>query len=197
MRYIGYANMAHINEHSSNVVRELSEKKCTVVHLESRTSDNNDEWNHFIDDLKDGDAAVIYSFGNVFHNYTEVMHFIKMCSTRKIRIISIHDEIDTLNTITSDTLAAITKVVNSRKEEVHDDVQAELVTDTKRNKMLKKHRTIINMYNAGFRIKDIMNKTKSRSKSNIYRILHQYDVQLEYPTMSRNTKEKDHAAAVV
>ena len=197
MRYIGYANMAHIDEHSSNVVRELSEKKCSVVYLESRNSDNHAEWNHFIDELNDGDVAVIFSFGNVFHNYTEVMHFLKMCSTRKIRIISIHDEIDTSDTITSDILTAITKVVNSNKEEVHDDVQAELVIGTKRNKKLKKHRTIVNMYNAGFSIKDIMNKTNCRSKSNLYRILHLYDVQLEYPAMSRKTKERKKAAAVV
>jgi hypothetical protein len=41
------------------------------------------------------------------------------------------------------------------------------------------------MYKAGYGIKEIMERTGYRSKSNLYRILHLYDVQMEYPSMSR------------
>jgi len=189
MRYIGYANMAHITEHSSAVVREMSEQNCSVVHLETQGDEEKAEWNYFIDELKEGDAAVIYSFSNVFHNYNEMMYFLKMCSAKKIRIISIHDDIDSSDELTSDTLAAVTKVVNIKKEDTHDDIQSEFMTGSKRDKKLKKHKMIINMYNAGFSIKDIMSKTGCRTKSNIYRILHAYDVPMEYPTMSRKKKK--------
>ena len=62
MRHIGYANMAQINEHASAIVRELSEYECSVVHLGKSEEDEKNEWNYFIDELKEGDTAVIYSF---------------------------------------------------------------------------------------------------------------------------------------
>ena len=180
--------MAHINEHASAIVKELSDRNCSVVHLETTNGEERNEWSYFIDELKEGDAAVIYSFSNVFQNYTEMMYFLKMCSAKSIRIVSIHDDIDSSDEITSDTLAAITRVVNIKKEDTHDDVQAEFMTGSKRDKKLKMHKVIINMYNAGFSIKEIMAKTGSKTKSNIYRILHAYDVPLEYPSMSRRGK---------
>ena len=44
---------------------------------------------------------------------------------------------------------------------------------------------VINMYNAGYSIREIMSKTGYRGKSNIYRVLHMYNVELGYPTMVR------------
>ena len=188
MRHIGYANMAQINEHPSTIVRELSEYDCSVVHLGKLEEDKKNEWNYFIDELKEGDTAVIYSFCNVFQNYSAMMYFLRMCSAKKIRIISIHDDIDTADETASGTLAAITKVMNVNKEETHDDLQAEFITGSKRDKKLNMQKMIINMYNAGFSVKEIMTKVGSHSRSNIYRILHAHDVPLEYPNMVRKKK---------
>lgn len=41
------------------------------------------------------------------------------------------------------------------------------------------------MYKAGYSVKEIMERTGYRGKSNIYRVLHMYDVNMEYPSMSR------------
>ena len=197
MRYIGYANMAHLNEHSSIVARELSEKKCSIIHLEPSSSDSKNEWNYFIDELKDGDTAVIYSFNNVFHSFNDMMYFLKLCSARKIRIISIHDEIDSANTSISGTLTAITKVANKKKEDTTDTFLAELFTGSKQDQKLKRKMAIINMYKAGYSIKDIMTKTGTTYKAFIYRVLRAYKVPLEYPMMARNQKGKNQVAAVV
>lgn len=188
MRHIGYANIAQINEHASAIVRELSEYECSVVHLGKSEEDEKNEWNYFIDELKEGDTAVIYSFCNVFQSYSAMMCFLKMCSAKKIRIISIHDDIDTADETASGTLAAITKVMNVNKEDAHDDLQAELITGSKRDKKLNMQKMIINMYNAGFSVKEIMAKVGSHSRSNIYRILHAHDVPMEYPNMARKKK---------
>lgn len=50
---------------------------------------------------------------------------------------------------------------------------------------------VINMYNAGYSVKEIMERTGYRGKSNVYRILHLYDVSLEYPSMSRSKSSND------
>ena len=42
---------------------------------------------------------------------------------------------------------------------------------------------------AGYSVKEIMERTGYRGKSNIYRILHQYDIKMEYPSMSRTTNK--------
>lgn len=46
---------------------------------------------------------------------------------------------------------------------------------------------VINMYSSGYSIKDIMTKTGYRGKSNIYRILKMYDIDVYYPQKKRNT----------
>ena len=42
---------------------------------------------------------------------------------------------------------------------------------------------------AGYSVKEIMERTGYRGKSNIYRILHQYDIEMEYPSMSRTANK--------
>ena len=44
-------------------------------------------------------------------------------------------------------------------------------------------------YKAGYSVKEIMERTGYRGKSNIYRILHQYDIKMEYPSMSRTSNK--------
>ena len=42
------------------------------------------------------------------------------------------------------------------------------------------------MYKAGYSVAEIMKHTGYRGKSNIYRILHKYEVKMEHPSMSRS-----------
>lgn len=44
-------------------------------------------------------------------------------------------------------------------------------------------------YKAGYSVNEIMERTGYRGKSNIYRILHQYDIEMEYPSMSRTANK--------
>jgi len=76
-------------------------------------------------------------------------------------------------------------VFSKRDRNAHDDLEAELYSNTYSDRKLKRYKLVINMYKAGYGIKEIMERTGYRSKSNLYRILHLYDVQMEYPSMSR------------
>ena len=187
--------MAQINEHASAVVRELSNRHCSVVHLEKQGEEGKPEWGYFIDELKDGDVAVLYSFCNCFRSFTDMMYFLKLCSAKSIRIVSIHDELDSSDEMfssrTADTLAAIAKVPNVKETHTQDDFESDMFAGSTRDRKLKKYRMIINLYNAGFTIDEILKKTGYTSKSTIYKVLHAYDVPMEYPAMSRSAKAEE------
>lgn len=190
MNYIGYINEAQFIEHASEIVNLMRGHGCVNIHIEQPKDKKRIEWCKFIDSLSNGDSAVFASFDNVFHNFHDMMFFIKYCSKMNIRIISLSDGLDTHDklfpkTRTSDTLKLICKVFSKRDKTSHDDLEAELYSYGFEDRKLKRYKLVINMYKAGYSVKEIMERTGYRGKSNIYRILHQYNIQMEYPSMSR------------
>ena len=83
----------------------------------------------------------------------------------------------------------ICKVFSKRDRASHDDLEAELYSYSFEDRKLKRYKLVINMYKAGYSVKEIMERTGYRGKSNIYRILHQYDIKMEYPSMSRTANK--------
>ncbi|MCH4018249.1 MAG: helix-turn-helix domain-containing protein [Prevotella sp.] len=119
-----------------------------------------------------------------------MIFFVKFCRKTGIRIVSIGDGLDTHDELfpeskTVNTLDLVCRVFSKRDRNAHDDLEAELYSNTYSDRKLKRYKLVINMYKAGYGIKEIMERTGYRSKSNLYRILHLYDVQMEYPSMSR------------
>lgn len=191
MKYIGYINKAQLVEHMQTIVRQMSDVGCSLILCQEEDDATHSEWKRFVTALHDGDVAVLYSFKNAFKNSNDMVFFLKMCSSKNIRIISLADSVDSADKLfprpsTKNTLLAIVNMSAVSKEDTHDDFEAELISDKHQEKKLKRYRMVINMYNAGYNIKEIMSRTGYRGKSNIYRILHQYGVELEYPTMVRN-----------
>ena len=124
-----------------------------------------------------------------------MMFFLKLCASKNIRIISLKDSLDTSDVFfpkvsTQNTLNVIASMTVTKGQAAFDDFQAELLSDKFHEKKLKKYRMVINMYNAGYSIKEIMSRTGYHGKSNIYRILHMFNVELEYPTMVRSKQRR-------
>ena len=142
----------------------MRQLQCLAIHIGDKDDTDRQEWKRFVAELNDGDVAVLLSFENAFRNYNDMIFFLKLCESKRIRFISLRDSLDS-----SDKLF----------------LEAELISDKHQEKKLRKYRMVINMYNAGYSIKEIMSRTGYRGKSNIYRILHMYNVELEYPTMVR------------
>ena len=72
---------------------------------------------------------------------------------------------------------------------LESDYQADQEINGAKVKRAKRHQLVVNMYSAGYSIKLIIEKSRY-SKTSIYRILHKYNVPLEYPSMSHK-KEKE------
>lgn len=190
MNNIGYINTAHLNGEAWSHSERMKQYGCSDIHVESPKGRRRPEWEKFVDSLENGDSAVLVSFDNAFHNFNDMVFFIKYCSKMGIRIISLHDELDTHDQLfpdrkTANTLDLICQVFAKRDRNSHDDLEAELYSNEYNDKKLKRYKLVINMYRAGYSVKEIMKRTGYRGKSNIYRVLHKYDVNMEYPSMSR------------
>lgn len=174
----------------------MKEHGCVSVHVEEVRSSNRSRWQDFVDGLDDYDIAVLYSFDNAFRNIHDMIFFLKFCSKKNIRIVSVEDKVDSNNllfsgTTTKDVFDVVCKMFSKRDRNSHDDIEADLYSNKHSDRRLKRYRMVINMYNAGYSVKEIMERTGYRGKSNVYRILHLYDVSLEYPSMSRSKSSND------
>ena len=175
MEYIGYVNTAYYIEQLEAFVLSMKQMPCSFIYYDEKGNGQRQNWKLFISSLNSNDTAVLVSFDNAFCNFNEMMFFLKLCASKNIRIISLKDSLDT-----SDVFFPKVSTQNTL------NVQAELLSDKFHEKKLKKYRMVINMYNAGYSIKEIMSRTGYHGKSNIYRILHMFNVELEYPTMVRS-----------
>jgi len=190
MNHIGYINNAQNIGNLDAVIRNMRQLQCSAIHIGEKDDMDRQEWKRFVAELNDGDVAVLLSFENAFRNYNDMIFFLKLCESKNIRFISLRDSLDSSDKLfpnhsTQSLLTALTRLSVTKKEEGFDDFEAELISDKHQEKKLRKYRMVINMYNAGYSIKEIMSRTGYRGKSNIYRILHMYNVELEYPTMVR------------
>lgn len=191
MNYFGYINTAYYIEHLEGFISSMKQMPCSSIYYDEKDDDDRQKWKSFIGTLNNNDTAVLVSFDNAFCNFTDLMFFLKLCSSKNIRIISLKDSLDTSDELfpkasTQNTLRAIANMSVAKGQAAFDDFQAELLSDKFHEKKLKKYRMVINMYNAGYSIKEIMSRTGYHGKSNIYRILHMFNVELEYPTMVRS-----------
>lgn len=190
MKHIGYIGNAHINEHGEDALKQMRVHGCETLYKENGKGRKRPQWEAFINELQEGDCAVLLSFDNAFYNFHDMIFFVKFCRKTGIRIVSIADGLDTQDELfpeskTVNTLDLICKVFSKRDRNTHDDLEAELYSTNYNDRKLKRYKLVINMYKVGYCIKEIMERTGYRSKSNLYRILHMYDVQMEYPSMSR------------
>jgi len=191
MKHVGYINNAQNSEPTELLKSLMRQYHCSAIYSEQEDAVARPSWKSFINDLSDGDVAVLLSFDNAFSTFNEMIFFLKLCSKKHVRLISICDAVDSFDELfpeessTRSTLSAIVSMSASRTNKNYNDFDAELYSDKHRDRKLKKYRMVINMYNAGCSIKEIMAKTGYKGKSNIYRVLHRYNVEMEYPTMSR------------
>ena len=122
----------------------------------------------------------------------ELAAFIELCRIKVVRIISIHDRIDTRGELFSDT--TVTEVLNMfgalpeevavlRKSSDHimrlqQNIKAPATTKKNKTKT-ERDKAIVDMYKNGHLIEDILVSSGFSSKSSIWRILNKNGVKLD------------------
>jgi DNA invertase Pin-like site-specific DNA recombinase len=146
-------------------------------------------WDTLIGRLQVSDTIVIPKLSNALRGVRQLIFFLEFCRMNNIRLISIHDKIDSGNqlftdTKTSDVLTAIAllpKEANAvRKAGRHvKRVQTQIVGMTKKAvAKTERNKRIVNMYLQGFSIDEIFAESGFTSRSSIFRILNNANVEL-------------------
>ena len=148
-------------------------------------------WKQLMVALQRGDELVIPKFSNAIRGSRELATFLEFCRVKAIRVISIHDRIDSKNqlfpeTKPSDVLemmgALPEEVLALRKTAEHMvNLQAKMiaslpkVSSTKLQK-LDREKTVINLYAAGHPIDEIWRASGFKSRSSVFRILNKHGI---------------------
>lgn len=149
------------------------------------------QWKQLMSVLERGDELVVSKFSNAVRGLRELSACIEMCRIKVVRLISIHDEIDTHNELFTNTTAAdVLGMVGALPEEIaalrkssshimqlQQNIKPPKATPKAQSKA-ERERTIVDMYNSGYSLDDIWSMSGFNSKSSVFRILNKYNVEL-------------------
>ena len=156
-------------------------------------------WKQLMTNLERGDELVVSKFSNAVRGLRELAALIELCRIKVVRIISIHDKIDSRGELFPDTTAAeVLTMFGSLPEEVAVQpfsgqfefpvqnpvfirLQQSISVPVKTSKMLSKterDKIAVDMYNNGYSVNEIMAHCNVKSKSTVYQILGKYNVAL-------------------
>ena len=147
------------------------------------------EWRKMLSHLQKGDIIVVSKLSNALRGIREFGVFLGLCNEYGIRIISIHDEIDSEGELFPDTTVGnvldvigrlsyeSTLIRRSEARILHR--RKDLNPRTAKERMrLKKEKTVVSMYNAGHSINDIWKVSGYKSRTSVFRVLNRYGVKL-------------------
>ena len=147
------------------------------------------EWRRMLAHLKDGDEIVVSRLSNAFRGIREFGVFLGLCKDYGVRIVSIHDEIDSQGELFPDTtVEAVLDVIGRisheatlirRSEARMLQRRKDLKPKTEKEGIrMKKEKTVVSMYNAGHSIDDIWKVSGYRSRTSVFRVLNRNGVKL-------------------
>lgn len=147
------------------------------------------EWRRMLAHLKDGDEIVVSKLSNALRGIREFGVFLGLCKDYGVRIVSIHDEIDSKGELFPDTsVGAVLDVIGRisheatlirRSEARMLQRRKDLKPKTEKEGMrMKKEKTVVSMYNAGHSIDDIWKVSGYRSRTSVFRVLNRNGVKL-------------------
>lgn len=188
--YIGYFKIpSNIGDISTMpALQRMKELNCTMIFFDNigeRT-----ELIKFQKVLQEGSVAVLYSYPNAFRSYDELIMFIRYCFYKKIRIISIEDEIDTEDLLWSSSTEKILRVISNfstkRDSGQFNDYDIDMLTDTVTLKRIRRAAACINMYNAHFTVNEIKDILGYKNRKSIYDILNRHSFICRTDRLSRD-----------
>lgn len=148
-------------------------------------------WKQLISSLDRGDEIVVSKFSNALRGTRELAAFIEYCRVKVVRIISIHDGIDTADKLFPETKTSqIMEMFGSLAEEcavlrkanahiIHLQQNIRQIPKTEKAlSKLEREKNIVNMYNEGHTLDDIFAVSGFTSRSSVFRILNKYGVTL-------------------
>jgi DNA invertase Pin-like site-specific DNA recombinase len=164
------------------------------------------EWRRMLAHIQRGDEIVVSRLSNALRGMRELGVFLGLCQDYELRLVSIHDEIDSKGELFPETTAAnVLDVIGRLSHEATLIRRSESRMLQRRKDMkpktekegvrMKKEKTVVSMYNAGHSIDDIWKVSGYRSRTSVFRVLNRNGVQLnrgrhQGPLPRKNKKTK-------
>lgn len=154
-------------------------------------------WNRLLAAIGKGDTLVISKLAHVVKGARQLSFFLEFCRIKSVRLISLHDGIDSDNELFPETNASDVLNVVAKLPEEANAVRKMVSHQGKLTKGIKvlsqaaygrmeRKKLVVNMYKSGYTIEDIWKASGFRSRSSIFRVLKDAGVELK---RSRNRKK--------
>lgn len=183
MTKVGYILKTVDSDNYLNDIKWMKNYECNIIIEEEMIHEKlRPEWKCLLSKLERGDEIVIVKLSNAIRGTRELAFFLEFCRVKAIRIISIHDRIDSKDELFPETkmshllstIAAIPEETAKLRREL--SITKQLKNKSKpltmgRQTRMERNKTIINMYKSGYAIDDILGISGFRSRSSIFRII--------------------------
>lgn len=190
MAKTGYLFLAKGYHDQEEDIAWMKEFGCDSIIIEEGIKERlRPQWRRLLTLVKPGDEIVLSRLSNAVRGIRELGALLDLCRAYRIRLVSIHDRIDSKNerfpeTTAGDVLDTIGRL-SSEATKIRRS-EGRLIRNLKDQRKEKnksalrqeKEKMIVNMYKSGHVIDDIWKVSGYRSRTSIFRVLNRNGVQL-------------------
>ena len=162
---------------------------CNEIMEEQQDYELRTEWNKLLDRLNKGDELVVPKLSHVLRETRQLSYLLEYCRLKEIRLISIHDRIDSGNELFPETqISDILNVVALLPKEAFDIRKSSDAVRKVKSRMrtlspvdynrIERKEFVVNMYKSGHLINEIWKASGFRSRSSVFRVLKEAGITL-------------------
>lgn len=162
---------------------------CNEIMEEQQDYELRTEWNKLLDRLNKGDELVVPKLSHVLRETWQLSYLLEYCRLKEIRLISIHDRIDSGNELFPETqMSDILNVVALLPKEAFDIRKSSDAVRKVKSRMrtlspvdynrIERKEFVVNMYKSGHLINEIWKASGFRSRSSVFRVLKEAGITL-------------------
>lgn len=162
---------------------------CNEIMEEQQDYELRTEWNKLLDRLNKGDELVVPKLSHVLRETRQLSYLLEYCRLKEIRLISIHDRIDSGNELFPGTqMSDILNVVALLPKEAFDIRKSSDAVRKVKSRMrtlspvdynrIERKEFVVNMYKSGHLINEIWKASGFRSRSSVFRVLKEAGITL-------------------
>ena len=162
---------------------------CNEIMEEQQDYELRTEWNKLLDRLNKGDELVVPKLSHVLRETRQLSYLLEYCRLKEIRLISIHDRIDSGNELFPETqMSDILNVVALLPKEAFDIRKSSDAVRKVKSRMrtlspvdynrIERKEFVVNMYKSGHLINEKWKASGFRSRSSVFRVLKEAGITL-------------------
>lgn len=162
---------------------------CTEIMEERQECELRAEWDKLLGRLNKGDELVVPKLSYVLRETRQLSYFLEYCRLKQIRLISIHDCIDSGNELFPETqMSDILNVVALLPKEAFDIRKSSNAVRKVKSRMrtlspvdynrTERKERVVNMYKSGHLINEIWKASGFKSRSSVFRVLKEAGIAL-------------------